>query len=128
MQKVTTTDLSDFGLRELEKLQDIIEAMYEYGLPDDFFDDEVVPMFNTYSGNVFLTNSQYQVAMLNGNRLESYYYLAYDGNEGFIEELIEQYDEGRICEEDYEELAYLCEQNGFDEKAEEINRRMEEIL
>ena len=63
---MTTTNLSDFGYRELAMLEDLLKAMREQGLPDDFYDEEVHPMMNQNSGNVFLTNSEYQVAMMNG--------------------------------------------------------------
>lgn len=103
--EVTTTDLSDFGYRELAMLEELLKAMREQGLPDDFYDDEVVPMFNRNSGNVFLTNSDYQVAMLNGDNLESWYFLSYHGNEGFLDELLDEYENGDIQEEDFEQLA-----------------------
>ena len=122
--KVTTTDLSDFGYRELAMLEELLKAMREQGLPDDFYDDEVVPMFNRNSGNVFLTNSDYQVAMLNGDNLESWYFLSYHGNEGFLDELLDEYDNGYVKEEDFEQLADICEQNGNEEKANEIRERL----
>ena len=73
---MTTTNLSDFGYRELAMLEELLKAMREQGLPDDFYDEEVHPMMNKYSGNVFLTNSDYQVAMMNGDSLESFYTLS----------------------------------------------------
>ena len=96
--EVTTTDLSDCGYRELAMLEELLKAMREQGLPDDFYDDEVVPMFNRNSGNVFITNSDYQVAMLNGDSLESWYFLSYHGNEGFLDELLDKYENGDIQE------------------------------
>lgn len=123
---VTITDLSDFGYRELTMLEELLKAMREQGLPDDFYDDEVVPMFNRISGNVFLTNSDYQVAMLNGDNLESWYFLSYHGNEGFLDELLDEYNNGNIKEEDFEQLADILEQNGNNEKAEEIRAKLSE--
>lgn len=123
---VTTTDLSNFGYRELAMLEELLKAMREQGLPDDFYDDEVVPMFNRISGNVFLTNSDYQVAMLNGDNLESWYFLSYHGNEGFLDELLDEYNNGNIKEEDFEQLADILEQNGNNEKAEEIRAKLSE--
>ena len=70
-------------MRELEELRDILTAWLEHGLPDDFENDEVVPMMNKNSGNVFLTNSEYQVAMLSDDKLESWYYCGNCGHEGF---------------------------------------------
>lgn len=123
---VTTTDLSRFGYRELAMLEELLKAMREQGLPEDFYDDEVVPMFNCNSGNVFLTNSDYQTAMLNGDKLESFYWLGYHGNEGFLDELLEQYEDGEVMDEDLEELANICERNGLNEKAEEIKTKIKE--
>lgn len=121
---MTTTNLSDFGYRELEMLEKLLKAMREQGLPSDFYENEVVPMMNQSSGNVFLTNSEYQVAMMNGNKLESFYWLSYHGNEGFLEDLLFDYENGNIMEEDWEQLADICESNGEEEKAEEIRNRL----
>lgn len=123
---MTTTNLSDFGYRELDMLCELLKAMKEQGLPIDFYDDEVHPEMNQYSGNVFLTNSEYQVAMLNGDKLESWYFLSYHGNEGFLDELIIDYDNGNIMPEDFEQLADICEENGEIEKAREIRNRIKE--
>lgn len=125
---MTTTNLADFGYKELEELKDLIVAMMEQGLPDDFSDDEVHPMMNQYSGNVFLTNADYQVAMLNGDKeLKSFYSLSYSGIEGFLEDLLNEYENGNIQdEEDIEELIRICETNGENEMAEKIRSEIEE--
>ena len=120
----TTTDLSNFGYRELTMLEEILRAMREQGLPRDFNDDEVQPMMNLNSGKVFLTNSDYQVAMMNGRELESWYFLSYHGNEGFLDDLLTDYENGHVLEEDWEQLADICEYNGEEEKAEEIRNRL----
>ena len=88
---MTTTDISKFGYREREMLVELLTAWNEQGLPEDFYNDEVTPMMNINSGNVFLTNSEYQVAMMNGDELESFYYLGGTGKEGFLNELIEDW-------------------------------------
>ena len=123
---MTTTNLSDFGYRELTMLEELLKAMREQGLPSDFYDEEVHPMMNQNSGNVFLTNSEHQVAMMNGDKLESFYWLSYHGNEGFLDELLIDYENGNILEEDWEQLADICEVNGEKEKAEEIRNRLNE--
>lgn len=87
----TTTNLADFGMREIAELRDILTAWLDYGLPDDFYEDGVTPMLNRNSGNVFLTNSDYQVAMLADGRLESWYFTPYAGHEGFLEDLVDDY-------------------------------------
>ena len=105
---MTTTDLSKFGFRELAIAGELLTAMTNNGLPKDFDDDGVTVMFNTHSGNVFLTNSEYHVAMLDGEGgLESYYVTPYDGIEGTLEELIDEY--GNLCEEDKEFVDSLRE-------------------
>ena len=87
---MTTTDLSKFGAREREMASELLNAMSK-GLPEDFYDVGVQIMMNKSSGNVFLTNSEYQVAMMNGDELESFYTTPYEGREGFFEELKEEY-------------------------------------
>ncbi len=82
-----TTDLSKFGYREWEILRDTLDAMIKHGLPKDFENEGVHPMFNMNSGNVFLTNSEYQVAMMNGEKLEMFYMCPECGHEGFKDEI-----------------------------------------
>jgi len=47
---------------------------------------------NRSSGNVFFTNEDYQVAMMNGSDLEMFYSTPYSGHEGFADELKEMLD------------------------------------
>jgi hypothetical protein len=91
----TTTDLSKFGYRELKMLEQLLRALREQGLPQDFNDDGVHPMMNSSSGYIFLTNEDHQVAMMNRNKLESFYSCPECGHEGFKEEFDAQSD----CEE-----------------------------
>lgn len=97
-----TEDLGDFGFRELEMLRDLLDQYIEKGLPSDFDSDGLKPAFNMNSGNVFFTNDEYQVAMINPNtdKLESFYSLSYSGEEGFADDLKEMYDDGDITDED----------------------------
>ena len=81
-----TADIGKFGWLELSKLRDILNAWMDTGLPDGFEQDEVHPEFNMNSGYVFLTNSEYQVAMLNGDRLELFYTCGSCGHEGLRED------------------------------------------
>ena len=90
MKEITTTDFSRFGHREREMAEELLKAWREQGLPDDFYDDEIVIMLNLYSGNVFLTNSDFQVAMMNGYNLESFYTDFETGEEGFQEDLSDE--------------------------------------
>lgn len=90
----TTTDLSKFRRDELRELEFILRAWREHGLPSDFNNDEVVPMFNQSSGWVFLTNSDYQCAILDEGKLVSHYSCPECGHEGVKTEM---YDGDSCC-------------------------------
>jgi hypothetical protein len=90
MQEITTTDFARFGHRERKMAEQLLRAWREQGLPQDFSPEKVTIMMNTHSGNVFLTNEEYQVAMMNGDQLESFYTDFETGEEGFKEELSEE--------------------------------------
>lgn len=83
---ITTTDLSDFGYIERVALLRLINAWHNQGLPDDFCNDEVVPMFDKNNGWVFLTNSEYQICILNGDKLKTWYNCPNCCHEGFAED------------------------------------------
>lgn len=83
---MTTTDLTQFGYRERKLAEELLHAWNENGLPEDFHDENVTIMMNQYSGNVFLTNDEFQVAMMNGDSLESFYSCPECGHEGFKED------------------------------------------
>ncbi len=104
-----TTNLADFGTRERHELIELFTAWENSGLPDDFYDDEVVPAFNRDSGYVFLTNSDYQVCMVADGKLESWYTTPYNGYEGFLDDLVQEYrdDPDNWEEEDVEFLRDL---------------------
>lgn len=91
----TTTDLADFGRNEIYGAIELLEMWMKHGLPDDFEEDEVRVMFNPKSGFVFLTNSEYQVAAMHGDNLESFYTCFKCGNEGFKD----QFEKDAVCEE-----------------------------
>ena len=60
----TTTKLEDFGFRELKMAGELLSAYKDYNKDKtEYFDsNEVHVMFNQNSGNVFLTNANYDVA------------------------------------------------------------------
>jgi len=96
-----TSDLGRFGLREIQIVTDIFYAWTRSGLPDGFWHENVRPVFNTESGYVFLTNDDFQVAMMNGHKLEQYYSTPYEGHEGFADELADLYDEMHPEDQEY---------------------------
>ncbi len=85
-QAITTTNLADFGHREREEMTHLLNAWNQQGLPDDFCDDQVTFVFNKMSGCVFLTNGEYQTAMMNGDKLEIWHNCSNCGHEGFAED------------------------------------------
>lgn len=87
MNEVTTTNLAHFGRKERIELIALLNAWVYQGLPKDFYDDEVVPMLNRKSGFVFLTNSDFQCCMMNGDKLEQWLTCGECGNEGFAEDI-----------------------------------------
>jgi len=96
-EEITTTDFADFGARERAMLVALLIAWRDQGLPQDFDQDEVVPMMNNRSGSVFLTNSEFQVAKMNGGVLEIWYYCPNCGHEGFKEDCILEDDGCNMC-------------------------------
>lgn len=109
---MTTTDLSQFGYRELELSKDIFDSWINNGLPDDFNGHNVQLIFNQNSGNVFLTNDDLQVAMINSDtgKLESWYSTPYEGREGFFKELSEDYE--NMTSDDQEFMKTIAENIG----------------
>lgn len=87
MTEYYTEDLSKFGARERDMLGDILKQP----LPDTFSGSGVKPAMNMGSGYVFLVNDDYQVAMMNGDTLEVFHTTPYDGHEGFITDLLDEY-------------------------------------
>lgn len=90
-----TEDMGDIlsCARERRMAMEILQAWDEDGLPDDFSAFGIRFAFNKNSGYVFLVNEDYQVAMMNGDRLESFYSSPYAGKEGFFEDLKEEYED-----------------------------------
>ena len=82
----TTTNLADFGPCERHMAARLLDAAF----PEGFYDSGVTIMLNRESGNVFLTNEDYQVAMFNGDKLELFHSLPYGGAEGFLGDLFEE--------------------------------------
>jgi formylmethanofuran dehydrogenase subunit E len=108
--EVTTTDLSEFGYRELDIVKELIEAMQKNGFPDDFIEEEVTIMFNKNSGEVFFTNSEFQVCMVADGKLYSFYNCCNCGHEGYEEEGFSGEDKS-LCDE--------CKKKEVEEKGNE---------
>ena len=88
----TTTNLADFGYRELDMAADLLKAYANGKGPDSFDTEGVTLMMNQNSGNVFLTNDECQVLMMNCDDLEEWYFTPYAGHEGFADDLKAEYE------------------------------------
>ena len=101
MNDVYTEDFSKFGFRELDEAGKLLTAI-KNGLPSDFDDEGIKVGFNMNSGFVFLTNSEYQVAMIDDEgKLYSFYSTPYEGREGSYEELLEEFDNMHPEDQEY---------------------------
>jgi hypothetical protein len=100
---MTTTDLKDFGIREKRLASELLTAYKtDKDLTKNFYDDEVTVMFNQNSGYVFLTNSEFQVAMIVDGFLTDFYSCPNCGCEGFESDLEEDGD--NCCREYLKEI------------------------
>jgi hypothetical protein len=95
-------DLSKFGYRELSIAGKLLTQYAEN--PDIIgLGDGVVVECNFNSGNVFLVDEDYNVAMLNGDTIEPWYYCPICGHEGFLEDM-EHNEDREECQEYLKEL------------------------
>lgn len=122
----TIMNLEDFGYRELDMAADLLKAYSNGSVPDTFYESGVHIVMDDMTGNVFLTNDDgdYLVDDDDGN-LVNYYVLSYSGDEGFAEDLYDNFKRGYIDEEDYEELASILEYEELDDEAEEVRKAVE---
>jgi|GEM_PF-1030613 len=104
-----TENLADFGFREIKLVRDLLDAWVEHGLPKGFDNDQIKPAFNKFSGFVFLTNSECQVAMLHCGVLQLWHFTPYMGYEGFIDDLLQEHKPTDLHEDD---VAYLLQYIG----------------
>ena len=93
---VYTEDFSEIvsNSRERALAIEILQAWGKHGLPIDFYEGGAKLAFNRNSGDVFLVNDNYDVCMMNGDKLESFYISPYSGHEGFINDLLQSYNDG----------------------------------
>lgn len=110
MGSAYTEDLADFGPRE----RLIASKLLALPLPGNFYYDGVKLAFNRYSGHVFLVNSDYQAAMINPktDNLEIWHSTPYDGHEGFLSDLLEEYSPDDLHSDDVEYLKCAANAEG----------------
>ncbi len=112
MKNAYTENLADFGSRE----RYLASKLLSLPLPDEFCDDGVKLAFNRNSGFVFLVNSDYQCAMLNdatGN-LELWHSTPYEGHEGFLTDLLDEYSPDSLNADDVEYLIQCADDEGVE--------------
>lgn len=100
MNDIVTTDLSKFGFRELRMARDLLTGLLDKN-DTRFLDGGIQLAFNTHSGNVFLTDDEYNVAMLNGDVLEDWFTTPYEGHEGFLADLKDEYKDMHPEDQEY---------------------------
>jgi hypothetical protein len=110
VHEVYTEDLAKFGSREREMLRELLS----HSLPEGFQDDGVKPAMNMNSGYVFLVNSEYQCAMMNGDNLEIFHNTPYNGHEGFLSDLTSEYSPDDMHKDDVEYIRACAENEGFE--------------
>lgn len=95
-----TRDLMQFGNRELKLAGELLSALKTEKDKTRFLSHGVAVEFNPNSGNVFIVDEDYNVAMMNGDTLEDFFSCPECGHEGFLEDF-EHHSEQRGCK-DYE--------------------------
>ena len=89
--EIVTSDLTKFGYRELDMAADLLKAYAASG--SDFLGDGVNVFMNTNSGNVFLSDEDFNVGMLEDEKVVQFYSCPQCGNEGTQSEgLTEKWD------------------------------------
>ena len=105
-------NLADFAYREREEFIKILQLWQRDGLPENFYEGGVRVAMNAKSGHVFLTNEDYQCCMRNGDMLEMWYTLPESGYEGFLGDLIGEWE--ALSQEDKETLWQLAQSDGYE--------------
>lgn len=88
-ETVVTTDLSKFGYRELRLAAQLLTAYCDADKQaSEFLGDGLTLNMNKQSGYVFLSDENFNVGMMNGDKLEQWLNCPYCGHEGFKEDAI----------------------------------------
>lgn len=104
---ITIADPQDFGLRELRIAAELLAAFCQQ--PPRWLRGGLHLTMNTHNGNVFLTDEDFNVAMLNCGALDAWLFTPYDGHEGFLDELIAQFAPDDLHPDDAAYLRYWAE-------------------
>lgn len=130
MKNEKAWDISNMTTEALTEAINLITAYRDYGAPTDFYDNNVEINFNSFSGKVFFTNSDFQVAVYNDEtgKLESWYITPDEWHEGILSDLLDEFDNGDITSfYDLEYLKDICEWNEMFDKVVEIENTMKSL-
>ena len=111
--EVVTKDQGRFGFRELKMGARLLTAWKSDADETELLTSDGLALWmNRDSGNVFLCDEDYDVAMMNGPKLEDWETCPYCGHENFRSEVVDEdhkRDEwgGLVCREDAREWAQL---------------------
>ena len=95
-----TRDLSDFGAVERDEAGLLLTTLNSSKDDTRFFGyGSVAVEFNPMSGYVFLVDEDYNVAMMNGDRLEDFITCPNCGGEGLLSDFREDNEGSECCEE-----------------------------
>jgi len=92
--KIVTSDLSEFGYIEYEEASKLLKTYCEGDVLTHGLYDGVKLFFNKNSGNVFLSDEDFNTAMMNGDTLEKWFNCGNCGFEGFKEDFNTYEDDG----------------------------------
>ena len=103
MNKIVTNDLSDFGAREKSMAGELLSVLGTYKDKTKYLGDNVQVYMNFNSGNVFLSDEDYNVAMMNGDVLEDFHTCPNCGGEEVASDFRE-YNTDECCQEYADDL------------------------
>ena len=101
-----TSDLSEFGYIEIKEAARLLNA-YVQERPE-FLNSQIKIFFNKNSGCVFLSDEDFNVAMMNGDKLEQWFSCPSCGHEGFKEDMKRDGDE--YCKDYLAEVGLASEE------------------
>ena len=112
MSNYSELDLSGFGYRELGTLAELLNLYSDRKLSrvaSERFGDLKTAGFNSNSGYVFLLDENYNCLMENDGELDLFISTPYEGKEGFLYELLNEYTPDDLHREDVEYIRELLE-------------------
>lgn len=93
-----TQNLADFGNIEIDEAGLLLQTLGSSNDETKIFGDRGVNVeFNPMSGNVFLVDEDYNVAMMNGHSLEDFHTCFNCGGEGLASDFLEDNAGSKCC-------------------------------